>query len=54
MKKFPKKVLLDSVSIGTFVSDTMVTALKLKTQSDEDFPNLMLADGILVQTTGYV
>ena len=54
VKVCPKKVLLDSGAIGTFVSDAMVTAFKLKAQSDKDVQDLMLVDGIVVHTTGYM
>ena len=45
VKERPVKVLLDSGTIGNFVSDAMATALKLKITSDVDFQDLTLADG---------
>ena len=47
-------MLLDSGAIGNIISDTMAIALKLQVQEDEDFHELMLADGIVVPTARYV
>ena len=47
-------MLLDSGATSSFTSDVMETAFKQPVQSDEDFQDLILADGIVVQTAGYV
>ena len=54
MKKHPVKMLLDSRATRNFISDAMATALKLQVQEDEELYELMLADGIVVTTIGYV
>lgn len=54
MKKRQVKVLLNPGVTGNFVSDTMVITLKLKVQSNNDFHDVTLADGTIVQTVGYV
>ena len=48
------KMLVDSGATGNFVSDAMVTALGLPVREKKDFHELMLADGTVMPTTGYV
>ena len=54
VQKCPMKILLDSGATGNFVSDAMVSALGLPVQEEEDFHELMLADGTVMPTAGYV
>ena len=54
VQKRPVKMLIDSGATGNFVSDAMVTALKLQVQQDEDDDEVTLADGTVVSTAGYV
>ena len=54
VKKRPVKMLIDSGATGNFISDAMVTTFNLQVQSHEDDRDLTLADGTVVQTTGYV
>ena len=51
VQKCPVKMLVDSGATGNFVSDTMVTALGLPVQEEEDFHEVTLADGTVVSTT---
>ena len=48
------KMLIDSGATGNFISDAMVTALKLQVQEEEDAHEVTLADGTDVLTAGYV
>ena len=54
VKKRSVKMLLDSGATGNFISDAMVTELKLQVQNDEDFYEFTLADGTIVPITRYV
>ena len=54
VKKRPVKMLRDICATGNFILDAMVTALRLQVHEDEDFHELMLADGSIVPTAGYV
>ena len=54
VQKRPVKMLIDSGATGNFVSNAMVTALKLQVQQDEEDDEVTLADGTVVSTAGYV
>ena len=54
VQKRPVKMLIDSGATGNFISDAMVTALKLQVQEEEDCHEVTLADGTDVSTAGYV
>ena len=54
VQKRPVKMLIDSGATGNFISDAMVTALKLHVQQEEDYHEVTLADGTDVSTAGYV
>ena len=54
VKRRPIKVLIDSGATGNFVSDQVVTALRLKVRPESQFEELTLADGSMVKATGYV
>ena len=49
-----QKCPMNSVATSNFVSDSMVTALGLLVQEEEDFHELTLADGTVLPTAGYV
>ena len=54
VKKCPAKMLLDSSATSNFISNAMVAALKMQVYDNEDFHELMLANGTIMPTTGYV
>ena len=54
IQKRPVKMLLDSGATSNFVSNAMVTTLGLPVREEEDFHELMSANGTVVPTVGYV
>ena len=54
VKRRPIKVLIDSGATGNFISDQVVTALRLKVKPEGQFEELTLADGSVVKAAGYV
>ena len=48
------KVLIDSGATGNFISDKVVTTLRLKIVPESEFEQLTLADGSVIKVVGYV
>ena len=54
VKKRQVKMLLDSGATGNFILDAMGATLKMQIHEDEDFHELLLANGTIMPTAGYV